>query len=147
MAVWCQEWHLASDAERADMSVGKRRWGGKTVQAKDVPQGQVEGDGDEPMGSATPGAEEERVDEVVRALAEREEEVAAVEKELGRETVLPGAFEKPDVGDVNGDDVDAEGEEDDGEDAVGEVDMEETYPDVEETTEMGECSPSQRSTR
>ena len=93
----------------------------------------VDIDGDVPMEGG-----EEQVDDVVRALAEREEEVAAVEKELGRESVPLGVFGKAaDTGD-GGDDVDADGEEDDGEDAMGEVDMEETYPEPETTEPMGE---------
>jgi hypothetical protein len=117
------------------MSVGGRRWGGQRIRDKPLVEEKagVDIDGDVPMEGG-----EEQVDDVVRALAEREEEVAAVEKELGRESVPLGAFGKAaDTGD-GGDDVDADGEEDDGEDAMGEVDMEETYPEPETTEPMGE---------
>lgn len=135
MAGWCQDFHLATADERAEMSVGGRRWGGQRVRDKAPVEDKaaVNVDGDASMEGG-----EEQVDDVVRALAEREEEVAAVEKELGRETVPLAAFGKvADTGD-GGDDVDAEGEEDDDEDAMGEVDMEETYPEPEVTEPMGE---------
>lgn len=135
MAGWCADFYLASADERAAMSVGGRRWGGqKPVQQNPRPK-VVESDADEDV--PMPEERDQPVDDVVRDLAEREEEVAAVEKELGRETVPLGAFGK--AGDTadGEDDADAEGEEDDGTDAVGEVDTEGMDPEPE-AQPMGE---------
>lgn len=131
MALWCQDWHLASDAERAQMSVGGRPWGGQTVNTKHLAPSAEE---DEPMKTASTLNDREQVDEVVEEMEEREAEVAAVEKELGKESVVEGAFKKErlpmDSADGKDGDDDADGEEDDGEDAVGEEEVEEAFAEA-----------------
>jgi hypothetical protein len=94
---------------------------------------------------------EERVDQVVADLKQREEEIASVERELAsgkagsvatdqikaETTALDAQVEGEKTDTVAPEDTDgeadadgeAEGEEDDGEDAVGEVDMEDVYTD------------------
>ena len=129
MALWCQDWHLASETERAQMSVGGRPWGGQSVKTKHLAPSST--DEDEQMKTTSTLDDREQVDEVVEEMEEREAEVAAVEKELGKESVVEGAFKKEslptDSADGKDGDDDADGEEDDGEDAVGEEEVEEAF--------------------
>lgn len=140
MALWCQDWHLASESEKAEMSVGGRPWGGQTVRTK-LLSAPTAPDEDDPMKTSSTLDEREQVDEVVEEMEEREAEVAAVEKELGKETVVEGAFKKesvaPDTGDGKDGDDDADGEDDDGEDAVGEEEVDEAFAEAQADA-MGE---------
>ncbi|GHJ89496.1 hypothetical protein NliqN6_5898 [Naganishia liquefaciens] len=143
MALWCQDWHLASETERAQMSVGGRPWGGQSVKTKHLAPSST--DEDEQMKTTSTLDDREQVDEVVEEMEEREAEVAAVEKELGKESVVEGAFKKEslptDSADGKDGDDDADGEEDDGEDAVGEEEVEEAF--VEDAPDAMDVDPAE----